>query len=263
MNSPSPTNMLGAEKALTVLAPRWTTWILQTLHRNGPLRRVALSRELPFVRYPTLFARVQRMTEDGLLLPRARGTSVTVSQSGASLTPVYAAVADWSRRHALHDGATVAEAERVEDAMRRLKHRHASTLSWVAEHPGATVSEVGAGLGLARMSAVYRLEQLVADGLLRESGRTAGRRGTMHLTDAGREVPSLLTHFASWATGTSTILLPPVGAVRQAVPRTTAALRRSSPAPASGNGLLQPTFSHVETAHPWTRPAGPPAGRGR
>jgi DNA-binding HxlR family transcriptional regulator len=270
MHTTAATTATGAERALAALAPRWTTWITQTLQHTGPLVPNALWREhLRFAPYSTLIARVKQMTDDGLVQPRPKGAPIALSALGSGVQPLHTAVADWSRRHDFFNGP-VAEAERTEDALRRLNHRHLlPTLGWVAEHPGAKLSEITDGLGISYISASYRLDQLLADGLLRETGRTAGRRGGLHLTGAGQEIPAVLAHVAAWAEESSPSPrarpAPAAVAAPRHVPRTAAALYRSpEPArPTASATPLLPTFSHVETVKPWTRPTASPLARRR
>ncbi|GAQ59474.1 winged helix-turn-helix transcriptional regulator [Streptomyces acidiscabies] len=258
-------NTAAVDRALRVVGPRWTTWIVQTVHRTGPIAPVDLWKQhLPFIKYPTLTGRIRHMSTTGLLQPRHARDPVALSPRGASLQPVHAALADWSRRHDLLPGS-VAEAERTEDALRRLRHTHlVPMVDWLARHPGATSQEITDGLGIAYISAVYRIDQLAADGLVELAGRSTRNRGTVHLTPAGRDVPAALSALTTW-----TGLHAPTGHASaprpvHAMPQSAAAVRRSPAAtsvPAPGSPRT-PLFSHAETARPWQHP-GTTAIRGR
>ncbi|MGW9433381.1 winged helix-turn-helix transcriptional regulator [Streptomyces decoyicus] len=244
------------EDALSVIAPRWTTWSAQTLAQQGhPMRVRDVAVRLPFIREQFVGKRLAQMHADGLVTRAddSHGAPYQLSALGKSLSRVHGALSDWSQAH-LSLG-NVAGAERVEDAVRRLHLRHSTAVIQLLDEGGPMrfvhiAEEAGLDNGLTR----YRLNRLQADGLVT---RTGSRHGDPYvLTDAGRALGPVYAAAEHWSN--------PVAARRNSAPpapvsaatrthtsvplgsdsiRTSAALRRSTAAPST-------LFSHAPQPQP-------------
>ncbi|MGC4998489.1 winged helix-turn-helix transcriptional regulator [Streptomyces sp. DT195] len=242
------------EDALSLMAPRWTTWSAMTLAQaNGPMRVRDVTTQIPFVSQQLVGKRLATMHADGLV-DRANdgwGAPYRLSSLGESLAPVYRAVSDWS--HAYLPLGRVAEVERVEDALHRLYLRDSTAVLQVLDAGGPMrfidIAEE-AGLGNPRQ----RLLQLETDGLV---ARTGPRRGDPYvLTNAGQALGTVYASVERWSEAvaprrTSSTPARVAGATRTntSIPlrtdgaRTAAALRRSAAAPIS-------LFSHAPQPQP-------------
>ncbi|MCX5449859.1 winged helix-turn-helix transcriptional regulator [Streptomyces nigrescens] len=244
------------EDALSLIAPRWTTWSAQTLAQQGhPTRVREVAARLPFIREQFVGKRLAQMHADGLVTRAddSHGAPYRLSALGESLSRVHRALSDWSLAN-LSLGK-VAGAERVEDAVRRLHLRHSTAVIQILDAGGPMrfvhiAEEAGLDNGLTR----YRLNRLQADGLVT---RTGPRPGAPYvLTDAGRALGPVYSASEHWSN--------PVRARRNAAPpapvrastwthtsvplgsdsiRTAAALRRSTAAPST-------LFSHAPQPQP-------------
>jgi len=87
-----------------LLFSRWTTPILWTLHRSGRLRFGELERQLGTITPKVLTERLRQLERDGLVRrqyfaevpPRVE---YEITELGQSLSPVFAALADWTDEH--------------------------------------------------------------------------------------------------------------------------------------------------------------------
>ncbi|MYV66644.1 hypothetical protein GT043_12000 [Streptomyces sp. SID2131] len=244
------------EDALARLGPKWTTWSAMVLaQENRPMRVREVADQIPFISQQFVGKRLARMYADGLV-DRAdgpRGASYRLSTLGESLTPVYRTLSDWSRAH-LSPG-TMAEAQRVEDALQRLNLQDSTAVIQVlgANGPMRFV-HISEEAGLDNTWARHRLLRLQADGLVT---RTGSRHGDPYiLTSAGEALGAVYATVEHWSepiTGRRASPVPrPVAAATRThagVPlgadgvRTTAALRRSAAAPTS-------LFSHAPQPQP-------------
>ncbi|MET7571244.1 winged helix-turn-helix transcriptional regulator [Streptomyces sp. NPDC005492] len=243
------------EDALSLIAPRWTTWSAQTLAQQGrPMRVGEIAAQLPFISETFVSKRLAQMHADGLVVRvgHHRGAPYQLSTFGDSLSSVHEALSNWSQTH-LPLG-NVAGAERVENAVQRLCLRHSTTVIQLldANEPmrfGHIAEETGLDNGYTR----NRLNRLQVDGLV---ARTGPRHGDPYvLTDAGRALGPVYGAVEYWS--------DPISAWRNSAPaapvttaarthadvplgadgiRTAAALRRSSAVP---NAL----FSHAPQPH--------------
>ncbi|MFE9270983.1 winged helix-turn-helix transcriptional regulator [Streptomyces anthocyanicus] len=84
--------------------------------------------QLPFVSEQFVGKRLATMHADGLVIrdDGRRGAPYGLSALGTSLAPVLRTMSDWSRTHPTQE--PMAEAERVEDALRRLHLRHSNAV---------------------------------------------------------------------------------------------------------------------------------------
>ncbi|MGW1539783.1 winged helix-turn-helix transcriptional regulator [Streptomyces sp. NPDC002309] len=188
------------EDALARIGPKWTTWSAMTLaQENRPMRVRDVAAQLPFVSQQFVGKRLTTMHADGLVTRDTyrRGAPYRLSALGESLAPVLRTVSDWSRAH-LSQGP-MAEAERVEDALRRLHLRHSTAVVQVLDARGGLMrfvhiaEEAGLDNGLARQ----RLLRLQADGLV---ARTGSRHGDPYvLTDAGQALGAVYASVEHWS----------------------------------------------------------------
>ncbi|WP_405185108.1 winged helix-turn-helix transcriptional regulator [Streptomyces albidoflavus] len=243
------------EEALARIGPKWTTWTAMTLAQvNGPVRVRDVAAQLPFVSEQFVGKRLATMHADGLVIrdDDRRGAPYRLSALGTSLAPVLRTVSDWSRTHLTQE--PMAEAERVEDALRRLHHRHSTAVIQALDSADGQMRFVhiaeAAGLdyGLARQ----RLVRLQADGLVT---RTGSRHGDPYvLTDAGQAFGAVYASVEHWSQPFALrSATAPVAATRTHVgipletgahsARTAAALRRSA---AASNVM----FSHAPQPEP-------------
>lgn len=242
------------EDALALIAPKWTTWSVQTLAQQGePLRVCDIAARLPFVSEQLVSKRLTQMQADGLVIrtgdhPRS---PYWLSTFGTALAPVHQALADWSHAH-LGLGP-MAGAERVEDAVRRLHLRHSTAVIQVLDTAGPLrFTDLAVQAGLAA-NAHQRLIRLQLDGLVTRTGPHS--RDPYVLTDAGAALGPVYAAVAHWRDPTATPrrsdTAPVVAATRTRARtalalkgiRTAAALRRSPLVP---GGL----FSHAPQPQP-------------
>ncbi|MFF5336909.1 winged helix-turn-helix transcriptional regulator [Streptomyces sp. NPDC013181] len=240
------------EDTLSLLAPKWTVWLAQTLAQHEhPLRLGEIAERLPFIALSSIGTRLREMhTTD--LVTRAgsrHGAPYKLSALGESLPPVYHALSSWSREHLPLD--ETAGAERIEDAVRRLHLRHTTTvIQTLSTHGPMRFLDIAEATDLENNNTLQRLKRLQKDGLVT---RTGPRWGDPYvLTDAGQALSPVYAAVKHWA-APSTPMTPPAPApsaqARVGLPleassaRTAAALRRSPAAPTS-------LFSHAPQPQP-------------
>ncbi|MFF3257829.1 winged helix-turn-helix transcriptional regulator [Streptomyces sp. NPDC002932] len=252
----TPTNAQRVEDALSLLAPKWTVWLAQTLAQHEHHLRVGdVADQLPFIGTSTISTRLSQMHTEGLVTRAGDryGAPYTLSALGGSLTPVYRALSDWSQTN-LGLGP-VAGAERVEDAARRLHLRHTTSVIKVLATSGPMrLLHISDEAALETNTTLQRLKRLQNDGLVT---RTGPRHGDPYaLTDAGQALGPVYAAIDHWhnpaaARGPSARPTPVAVAHRTQTGtplvsddiRTAAALRRSTTAP----GAL---FSHPPQPQP-------------
>lgn len=241
------------EDALSLIAPKWTNWVVQTLaQQQQPMRVREIARRLPFVSEPLVGRRLAQMHADGLL---TRGKNLRapyrLSSLGMSLAPVHQALTDWSQEHFHFPAGGVAGAERVEDAVRRLSLRHTTSVIQALDVGPMRFVHIGEAVGLDDPYTRQRLIRLQSDGLVTRTGPRHGDPYT--LTAAGRALGPVYAAVERWSNPTANrpAAAPAATATRThhgASPspdgiRTAAALHRS---PAAPNGL----FSHAPAPQP-------------
>ncbi|MFB6603572.1 winged helix-turn-helix transcriptional regulator [Streptomyces noursei] len=244
------------EHALSLIAPKWTTWSAQTLAQQGrPMRVHEVSAQLPFVSAQLIGKRLVQMHSDGLVT-RAddrHGAPYQLSAFGESLSRVHRALSVWPQT-TLSPGE-VAGAERVEDAVRRLHLRHSTAVIQVLDAGGPMrFVRITEEVGLDNSVAQRRLNRLQADGLV---ARTGPRHGDPYvLTDAGRALGPVYATVERWSNPVakrehSAPPVPVASAPRTHTGtslasdsiRTTVALRRSTATPSA-------LFSHAPQPQP-------------
>ncbi|WTD06194.1 winged helix-turn-helix transcriptional regulator [Streptomyces albidoflavus] len=188
------------EEALARIGPKWTTWTAMTLAQvNGPVRVRDVAAQLPFVSEQFVGKRLATMHTDGLVI-RAHdrwGAPYRLSALGTSLAPVLRTVSDWSRTHLAQE--PMAEAERVEDALRRLHLRHSTTVIQALDSADGPMrfTHIVEQAGLSSGLAPQRLLRLQADGLVT---RTGSRHGDPYvLTDAGQALGAVYASVEHWS----------------------------------------------------------------
>ncbi|MFD3836747.1 winged helix-turn-helix transcriptional regulator [Streptomyces sp. NPDC058642] len=241
------------EDALSLIAPKWTTWSAQTLaQQGGPMRVRDVAARLPFVSEQFVGKRLAQMHADGLVTRAGdrHGAPYQLSGFGNSLSSVHRALSDWSQAH-LSLGK-VAGAERVEDAVRRLHLRHSTAVVQVLDAGPMRFVRIAEEAGLDNGFTRQRLMRLQLDGLVT---RTGPHRGDPYvLTDAGRALGPVYAAVERWSNPVAAprpAAAPVAAATRThtGIPlgsdgiRTAAALRRSTAAPSS-------LFSHAPQPQP-------------
>ncbi|WP_251069394.1 helix-turn-helix domain-containing protein [Streptomyces sp. ISL-96] len=179
------------------------------------------------------------------------GAPYQLSGFGNSLSSVHRALSDWSQTN-LPLGK-VTGAERVEDAVRRLRLRRSTAVIQVLDAGGPMrFVHIAEEAGLDNGFTQQRLHRLQLDGLV---ARTGPRHGDPYvLTDAGRALGPVFTAVERWSNPVATrrpAAAPIVAATRThtGIPlgsdgiRIAAALRRSTAAPSS-------LFSHAPQPQP-------------
>ncbi|MFE7623043.1 winged helix-turn-helix transcriptional regulator [Streptomyces sp. NPDC057509] len=241
------------EDSLSLLAPKWTVWLAQTLAQHDhPLRVGDIADQLPFISSSTISTRLSEMHAADIVTRAGSryGAPYRLSALGESLPPVYRALSDWSQEQLPLD--EIAGAERVEDAIRRLHLRHTTTVIQALSAGGAMrFLHIAEATDLGNNNTLQRLKRLQKDGLVT---RTGPRWGDPYiLTEAGQAlgpVYAAVKHWAAPSTAQTTAPSPTpsaqarVGlALEASNVRTAAALRRSPAAPAS-------LFSHAPQPQP-------------
>ena len=229
------------EDALSLIAPKWTTWVAQTLAQAGrPMRVREVSAQLPFVGEQFLSKRLSQMHADGLVTrASSRLAPYRLSAFGESLSPVHRTLSDWSRA-TLRVGQ-VAGAERVEDAVRRLHLRHTTAVIQILDRNGPVrFSHLAEEAGLDQGTAPPRLRRLQADGLVT---RTGPRHGDPYiLTDAGRALGPVYAAVERWSN--------PLATPRHPSPPTSAVARTHTGVPLGPDGNLAAAALRRSTAVP-------------
>ncbi len=102
--SPAAAQACPITPVLDLVFSRWTTPILWTLTHLGRQRFVELSRNLGTVSAKVLTQRLRQLERDGLVI-RTHHAEVPprvdyeISELGRTLTPLFAALTDWSEHH--------------------------------------------------------------------------------------------------------------------------------------------------------------------
>ncbi|MFJ5105107.1 winged helix-turn-helix transcriptional regulator [Streptomyces sp. NPDC088554] len=245
------------EDALSLIAPKWTTWSVQTLAQQGsPMRVRDVATRLPFVSEQLVSKRLAQMHADGLVtrVGDRHRAPYQLSAFGESLSRVHHALSDWSQAN-LSLGGRVASAEHVEDAVRRLHLRDSTAVIQVLDAGGPMrFVHIAEEASLDNPWTRQRLNRLQVDGLV---ARTGPRHGDPYvLTDAGRALGPVYAAVEHWsdpiATRNRSVQPAPVAAAirtHTGIPlgseniRAAAALRRSAAAPSA-------LFSHAPQPQP-------------
>ncbi|MGW1374714.1 winged helix-turn-helix transcriptional regulator [Streptomyces sp. NPDC002446] len=181
------------EEALRVIARKSSTWVVQTLAQHRvPMRVCDIAAQLPFVR--SIYGLLEDMHFAGLINRAGGHTGVwyQLSEGGWALFPVHRALSEWSQAY-LSRG-TMADAERVENAVRRLHLRQSTAVIQVLDAYGAMpLIHISEEANLGPQYTLRRLERLQSDGLV-------ARSGSHHmLTAAGRALGPVYTAVERWS----------------------------------------------------------------
>ncbi|WP_254404570.1 winged helix-turn-helix transcriptional regulator [Streptomyces anulatus] len=152
---------------------------------------------LPFVGEQYVSKRLAKMQADGLVTrDDHRGAPYRLSALGETLSPIFHALSDWS--HAYLPLGHVAEAERVEDALRRLHHRHSTAVIQILDAGGPMrYAHIAEEAGLSNSLGGQQLSRLQTAGLI---ARTGPRHGDPYtLTDGGRALGAVYATVEHWS----------------------------------------------------------------
>lgn len=279
-------------RAISQLAPRWRTWILQTLaqHEQG-MASGKLAAALPFMHSGPQHYAVTGLTRAGLIdrpanPDRLNARLYRITDAGRMALPVHEAIADWARRHVC-PGEALPMAEAAEIGFAQIMGVNtvetlaavraagvASAPDLAALRPDTTRAEYS-----ARIQIAYQL------GLLDRVDR-----GRYELSPAARDLEPVLARLAEFAAhGTTTPATPTARSAahsaaeaQDAAPRTTGSTRAAAasavptratpprsvpasaakaPGPRQAPAVPQVAFSHP--VGPFGTGTGPAAGRGR
>lgn len=230
-------------KAIDRLAPRWTTWTLQTIAQHGQIRFAKIAAALPWLSTQNTQQILRRMHTNGLL-DRPECGVCKVSPSGLNAHSVHRTLASWHRTHAGGSSSAVAEAERTEDALRRLRGEGAvDVLHALSEHGPLRNGELRKASGLATGSFYYRVQQLQEDQLLTRTGPSF--RAAYTLTPAAQALGPVYAELAAFESMTPSVAVQhkPTALTAASTARADAAVRRT---PSVFAGL----FSHAPAPQP-------------
>ncbi|UYB40906.1 hypothetical protein SLV14_003584 [Streptomyces sp. Je 1-4] len=230
-------------EAIDRLAPRWTTWTLQTIAQHGQMRFAKIAAALPWLSTQNTQQIMRRMHTNGLLDWPEYGV-YEVSALGRTAHNAHGALASWHRTHSGGSSSAVAEAERTEDALRRLRGEGAiDVLHALSEHGPLPNGELRKASGLATGSFYYRLQQLQEDQLLTRTGPSS--RAAYTLTPAAQALGPIYAELAAFESLTPSVTVQhkPTALASASTARADAAVRRT---PSGFPGL----FSHAPAAQP-------------
>lgn len=191
--------------AIGRLAPRWTTWTLQTIQQHGQMRFTEFASALPWIGTQNTQWVLRRMLTDGLL-DRPQLGLYEVTPLGRHAHNAHRALASWHRAHFTDCVPVLAEAERTEDALCRLCGKGAvDVLHALSQHGPLPNGDLREEAGLATGSFHYRVQQLQEDQLLTRTGPSnrvrpdASRSGTRARVrgDGRLRVDGLIRHCAT------------------------------------------------------------------
>ena len=245
-HSPSPARHTElVDQAVARLSPRWTTWTLQTIQHHGPMRLADINSALPWIGVHAMAQIVRRMQTSGLL-DRPQFGVYDLTPLGRDARSVHHALSAWHRTHLADDAASLAEAERVEDALGRLRGKGTiPLLHALAQYGPLPNGALRNEAALATGSFHYRITQLQTDQLITRTSPFSGRGSEYTLTSVARGLTPVYAELAEFARKALPAAARPDqhGATAQQAVRASAAVRRS---PAASSEL----FSHVSAPTP-------------
>ncbi|WP_063728768.1 hypothetical protein [Streptomyces sp. RTd22] len=239
-----PTKMDPIRHAVGVLAPLWTSWTLETLHERGPLQSQQLASAMPWLNTPTLNQVLLRMQSSGLLTKPERGC-YTASRLGQDSRAVHRALASWHARHFEVGTTKWKQADRVEDALSRLRGKGTVEVLTALEQRGPLrPGALREAAGLATGSFHYRTQQLLDDGLLTRLG--PDEHFAYDLTSAARRLGPVQAELHDFGRRSQATEATVQSSQRSAEANRARAARQHSPAAPATTGL----FSHPPESHP-------------
>ncbi|MGW7517778.1 winged helix-turn-helix transcriptional regulator [Streptomyces sp. NPDC054796] len=232
--------------AVGVLAPRWTTWTLETLHARGPLRARELNAAMPWLNTPTMAQVLQRMHSSALLTKPAYGRYAP-SPLGHSARAPHQALASWHARHFEVDATTMPRPDRAEDALAKLRGKGAlEMLTALEQHGPLRPGALREAAGLATGTFHYRTHQLLDDGLLTRLG--PDQHWDYTLTPAARDLGPVHTALHDFGHRSQTAETASRSIQHTAQERRARAARQHSPT--TGAPAVLGLFSHAPAPPP-------------
>ncbi len=229
-------------KAIDRLAPRWTTWTLQTITQHGQMTPTKLTAALPRLTAANSSHILRRMHTNGLLDRPGFGV-YEVASSGRHAHSVHRTLASWHRTHSGAGGLAVAEAERTEDTLRRLRGDGAvDILHTLSQHGPLQHGVLHKASGLASSSFYNRLHQLQQDQLLARTGSSF--RAAYTLTPAAQALGAVYAELAAFESKS------PLVPVQHRPALTAASTARASAAVRRTHTAVPGLFSHAPAPQP-------------
>ncbi|MGG7569199.1 winged helix-turn-helix transcriptional regulator [Streptomyces sirii] len=230
-------------KAIDRLAPRWTTWTLQTVAQHGQMRFTKIAAALPWLSTQNTQQILRRMHANGLLDRPGHGV-YEVSPWSQNAHSAYRTLASWHRTHSGGSGPAVAEAERTEDALRQLRGEGAvDVLHALSEQGPLPHGELRKATGLATGTLHYRLQQLQEDQLLTRTGPSF--RAAYALTPAAQALGPIYAELAAFES-----MAPSVAVQRNPAVLTAARTTRANAAVQRTTSAFPGLFSHAPAPQP-------------
>ncbi|MGW3649236.1 winged helix-turn-helix transcriptional regulator [Streptomyces sp. NPDC000878] len=196
--TPAPPTEL-VNQAVNRLSPRWTTWTLQTIQHHGPMRLADINSALPWVGVQAMAQIVRRM-QTSSLLERPQFGVYDLTPLGRTTQHAHRALTTWHRAHLSDNKSSVAEAERAEDALGRLRGKGTvDVLHALAQHGPLPSGVLRNEAGLATGSFHYRVQQLVTDQLITRTSPFSGRGAECRLTSAAHGLAPVYTELAEFS----------------------------------------------------------------
>ncbi|MFE3197789.1 winged helix-turn-helix transcriptional regulator [Embleya sp. NPDC059237] len=189
------------ERAVAILHPRWSTWVLQTLAHAADthLRAGEIARALPWIADGGVSRRLGILAQDGLVeaVTRRGKPGYALTAAGRALEPAHASLAAWSQKHLPHNNPVPA-AEATEEALAVLRNRHTlPILQILRDRELVRFSELKEAItGIQDPLLAQRLHQLQHNGVI---ARTNGWRGHYALTDRARALEPTIGELTVWA----------------------------------------------------------------
>ncbi|MFG2862257.1 hypothetical protein [Streptomyces sioyaensis] len=228
-------------RAIDRLAPRWTTWALQTITQHGQMTPTKLTAALPWLTAANSNHILRRMHTNGLL-DRPDFGVYEVSCSGQHARSVHRTLASWHRTHSRAGGLAVAEAERTEDTLRRLRGDGAvDLLNTLSQHGPLQHGVLHKASGLASSSFYNRLHQLQQDQLLTRTGPSF--RAAYTLTLAAQALGPVFAELAAFESTAPSFVVQHKPTLAASTARASAAVRRTHTA-------VPGLFSHAPAPQP-------------
>ncbi|MFG3253295.1 winged helix-turn-helix transcriptional regulator [Streptomyces sp. NPDC048172] len=244
--TPAPATSDRVLHAVEVLAPRWTSWTLESLRERGPQRARDLTAAMPWLNANATHQVLLRMQSTGLVTKQPERGYVAATRLGQQAHSTHRALASWHKRHFEQANPAWKRADRVEDALARLRGKGAVEVLGALEHGPLRPGELREAAGMATGSFHYRTQQLLDDGLVTRLGPE--QHFSYALTPAARQLAPVYAELHDF--GRRSQAAQGVGHERGKRPAATAsraaAARRSSPAAPAARGL----FSHPPVPQP-------------
>ncbi|MEU9342032.1 winged helix-turn-helix transcriptional regulator [Streptomyces sp. NPDC048278] len=242
ISAEAPTEFIAS--AIVRLSPRWTTWTLQTVQQHGPMRLGDINSALPWVGIQAM-ARVVRRLEASYLLERPQHGIYGLSPLGGNAQHALRALAAWHHVQFTDQRPVLADAERTEDALRRLSGKGTiAVLEALEQHGPLPSSELGATAGLATGSLHHRVQQLQTDGLITRTSPFSGRGAEYALTPAAQALTPVYAELATLARDSESAPSPS-GVERRTTAHSAADTARATAAVRRSPALTPGMFSHA------------------